>query len=70
MRVMIANLQNGAAFCGVDLYVARPLAGDGKAISSPEHRRWRVGPGVTADVHWISLPRVEDGLIGLELWHI
>lgn len=64
---MHVNLQNGAALRGVDLYVARPLAGDGKAVSSPEHGRWRVGPHVTADVHWIPLPRVEDGLIGLEL---
>ncbi len=66
----VLNLQKRSAVCAVNADVAGALTGDGEAVSSPQHARRRVGLHITADVHRVSLPWVEDGLIGLELRRI
>lgn len=50
--------------------VGRGVIGDGVALPSPEDGCRRVGHYVTADVHRVALPRVEDGVVALEFWGV
>lgn len=47
--------------------VGSGLSRDGEALPLPQHRGRRVGHNVAADVDWVPLPGVVDGVVGQEL---
>lgn len=46
------------------------LGRDGEALPLPQHGGRRVGHNVAADVDWVPLPGVVDGVVGQELGYV
>lgn len=66
-RGLTSDLQLRATRAAVHACVGGGLAGDGVAFAPPQDGGRRVGHHLTADVHGVALPRVEDGVVVLEL---
>lgn len=67
---MTSDLQERASGATVDACVAGGITGDSVALTPPQDGGWRVGHDLAADVHRVALPRIEDGVVVLELWGI
>lgn len=64
------HLQHWLARGRVHPGVGGGLGWDGEALPLPQHSGRRVGHNVTADVDWVPLPWVVDGVVGQELGYV